>query len=199
MSNILLVYRSTQLENLLLDANGMLKISDFGLSALPQQVQVSISCVLWIGLYLVNRKISKFESVSVWRRCKDFECIFRKTDYFTLPVEQLIMWRQRYVVHDIVRFSFDAPIYIFSLLKVMRCDSLCAHGRLFAFWWLQPRDIIQKGEHPVYGSWMLCKTPCYIIQYLHIYTVLLKICPYCCRFAKLILHVQLGFLQMQGN
>jgi serine/threonine protein kinase len=29
-------------ENLLLDANGVLKVSDFGLSALPQQVRVSL-------------------------------------------------------------------------------------------------------------------------------------------------------------
>lgn len=29
-------------ENLLLDTNGTLKVSDFGLSALPQQVRVSL-------------------------------------------------------------------------------------------------------------------------------------------------------------
>lgn len=35
-----------QPENLLLDANGALKVSDFGLSALPQQVRVSITATM---------------------------------------------------------------------------------------------------------------------------------------------------------
>lgn len=40
-----------QPENLLLDANGVLKVSDFGLSALPQQVRVSIyTLFLWLGI-----------------------------------------------------------------------------------------------------------------------------------------------------
>lgn len=37
----LVYYCVSQPENLLLDANGVLKVSDFGLSALPQQVRVS--------------------------------------------------------------------------------------------------------------------------------------------------------------
>ena len=36
------MFCNLQPENLLLDANGVLKVSDFGLSALPQQVRVSV-------------------------------------------------------------------------------------------------------------------------------------------------------------
>lgn len=39
---MLLWFVISQPENLLLDASGVLKVSDFGLSALPQQVRVSI-------------------------------------------------------------------------------------------------------------------------------------------------------------
>lgn len=38
---MLLWFVISQPENLLLDASGVLKVSDFGLSALPQQVRVS--------------------------------------------------------------------------------------------------------------------------------------------------------------
>lgn len=51
-----------QPENLLLDASGCLKVSDFGLSALPQQVRVSIIFSIYADLLITYLKC---ESISV--------------------------------------------------------------------------------------------------------------------------------------
>lgn len=61
-----------QPENLLLDAYGVLKISDFGLSALPQQVRVSVMALV----------LTKVSSIATYGRHQEAPLLFASNTLF---------------------------------------------------------------------------------------------------------------------
>jgi hypothetical protein len=127
-----------QPENLRLDANGNLKISDFGLSALPQQFRVWNSHLILI--------FSSFEI------CFDSWLRIRYVWPGILMSRGLPAGRW-FVTHNMWDPQLCCPRGDQwqrlpgknSRLMVMRCHFICAYGWLFAVWWTESHDLVQEG------------------------------------------------------
>lgn len=134
-------------ENLLLDINGALKVSDFGLSALPQQVRVSMLTKFqkWVNMIMSKWLLIILSLINN-----------RKMGYFTQHAVRQIMLLQRYfsftnylpylLSHKTFAFFFLSllPYYLGDSQQrvwwckgrslVMWCHSFCFNGWLFALW-----------------------------------------------------------------
>lgn len=102
----------------MLDANGTLKITDFGLSALPQQVHVSlllninVVCIHCVLLWTVT-KLAVWEMSYCWLYCSVIVAIL--TNYACILDNDLFFFRKKEIM------PFYICLYTLVANKLLKC------------------------------------------------------------------------------